>query len=189
MEIGNAEDLEIIFKNIYSELDKIIVEKTIHLQNKLNNIQEYLLRFDDLKFLEKVNYIEKINEVIEYKIKSTENKENFIKEKIQLINTKLAKAYLSNREVLKSFLSHKDQTKQYKEKINSFKKIFVQIKEKIRELEKCRENLKVVKHEFNSKHLNNNEIENLKIFANRFLDIYKNIGIRLDEVNLFQKSN
>jgi len=189
MEIGNVEDLEIIFKKIYTELDNLIIEKTIYLQNQLNNIQEYLLKFDDLKFSEKLNYLDTINEVIEYKIKSVEKKENLIKEKINIINKKLTKAFLCNQIVLESFLNHNEQVGNYKEKFNFFKEVLFKIKGKINELEKCREILKVVKYEFNSKHLRNFDFDNLKIFANSFIDIYKSINVKLNEVDLFQKNN
>ena len=189
MAIGNVEDLEIIFKKIHTEIDKLIIEKTLYLQNKLNSIQEYLLKFDDLKFEQKLNYLEKINEVIEYKIKSIEKKENTIKEKIKIVNNKLAKAYLSNKEVLQKFLNHKDEIKKTKHNICIFHNLFIKIKEKINELEKCTEKMKVIKHEFNSGNLKHNEIDNLKTFANYFLNIYKDISCKLDDINLFQLSN
>jgi hypothetical protein len=189
MEIGNFDDLEKIFKEIFTKLDDLIIEKTMHLQNKLNNIQEYLLKFEDLNFSGKLEYLEKINEVIKYKIKSIERKENYIKGKIDLINKKLIYSYLSNKEVLDKFLIHGEEVKNYKEKMHFFKDSIIKINMKINELENCSKTLKVVKYEFKNNHLKNNDISNLKIFAESFIDIYKNITIKLNEADFYHKSN
>lgn len=183
MEIGNISEIEFIFQKIYNEIEILIIEKSIILQKRLNNIQEYLLNFEELKFSEKLNYLEFINEAIKYKTESIKNKESLIKEKIEIIKLKLTKAFFSNREVFEHYIGHRESIVEHIEMGREYKKTFNQLFEHIKSLDHVAENLKVIKHEMNSKYLNNKDKENLKFFTEKFIGVYKNIKNVIFEVD------